>query len=138
MAGRPLKGSLWQRGRKWVVTLPLEQGSRLRVTTSFASKQDAERWRTAAIAAVSEGLPLPDAAPFRSAASPRRMDLSTLADVAMDWYRENYENPVQDLPSPKRCERVRHDLTHHLIPYFAARTDKVSDITRDMVREWLD
>lgn len=138
MAGRPLKGTPWQRGSSWVVTLPPQRGSRRRVDTTFRGRRDAERWSAAAIAALMADQPLPDPAPFRLVVTTRRRVATSFADVANDWFAEHYEGNRPDVPSPKRCESVRQRLDKHVIPFFAARTDHVKDVSRDMVRDWLD
>ena len=138
MAGRPRTGSVWQRGEKWVVTLTPDRGSRRRVTASFNTKDEAQRWRAASISALDDGLPLPAANNFRLVPTPKGPELSTFAEVAAEWYHQNFEVLSDDLPSPKHCDRVRHDLACYILPYFAARTNRVDEVTSAMVRAWLD
>jgi len=91
MAGRPLVAPILDnKDGSATVRLPEALGSTRRITFNFPSREIAERYRAAAVAARAAGRPLPDPEPYKLARSDRRPEILTdgFADVAWAWWKK--------------------------------------------------
>ena len=138
MAGRPLSAPLHEnRNGTVTIRIPATPGSTKRINETFPSLESAERWRAAALAARKAGLPLPEAGPYRAAASRRAPEqlLDGFADVAWAWWKKFYPS---DSPNPQRVDDVASKLRLHLIPFFAPLVDHIGDITYEDCEDFVD
>lgn len=138
--GRPLSAPITRVSGGWQVSLPAATGSKGKVRRTFASESDAQRWRTAAIAAKEEGRPYPEADDFRTP-SPRTVSVpSTLPSlfekVAREWHFERY---VEDeRAQADRAKQVLSHIENHILPW--ARTNGITDashLARTQARAFL-
>ena len=138
MAGRPLSAPL-RENRNGTVTIriPAAPGSTKRINETFPSRDAAERWRAAALAARKAGLPLPKAEPYRALSSRRAPEqlLDGFADVAWAWWKKFYPS---DSPNPQRVDDVASKLRLHLIPFFAPRVNHIGEITYEDCEDFVD
>lgn len=136
MPGRNLEGNVKPRGASWTVSLPLVKGQPKRTTKSFQFKEDANRWREAALAALEVGKELPDPDDFRQSAEQRkpRPTARSFSDVAWAWYQDMLENSEAQAG---RHQQVEFYIERHLIPFFAPRVCEIEDVTREMCVDFL-
>ncbi len=66
MSGRPLRGTVTTTAAGFTVSVPRVRGEKARVSLTFDTHEDAERWRSLAIDALHAGEPLPDRAALSS------------------------------------------------------------------------
>ena len=141
--GRPLTGSLRRQNNRWRASVPGAKGTARRREEGFASRADAQAWLTAAVTALANDRPIPDAARFRTQRPPRPTPAPAepaklqpdVASVAKAWMAAAYEDLRRG--GPGRAERVRRIVEGFLVPWFAPRTTTISDITYFMAHEWL-
>lgn len=138
MPGRPLSAETREnRDGSVSIRVPVARGSTERVTLRFPSIEQANRYRTALLAAWNSDLPLPNPEPFRTdhASHGPTTTSDSFAEVALAWWRRAYPESYKN---PETAERVGANLTTHLIPYFSARVDRISDITAEHCEEFVD
>ncbi|MHB1885739.1 MAG: hypothetical protein ACYCVV_12135 [Acidimicrobiales bacterium] len=141
--GRPLTGSLRRQNNRWWASLPGAKGTARRREEGFASRADAQAWLTAAVTALANDRPIPDADRFRTYRPPRPTPAPAepaklqpdVASVAKAWMAAAYEDLRRG--GPGRAERVRRIVEGFLVPWFAPRTTTISDVTYFMAHEWL-
>jgi AcrR family transcriptional regulator len=141
--GRPLTGSLRRQNNRWWASVPGAKGTARRREEGFASRADAQAWLTAAVTALANDRPIPDADRFRTHRPPRPTPAPAepaklqpdVASVAKAWMAAAYEDLRRG--GPGRAERVRRIVEGFLVPWFAPRTTTISDITYFMAHEWL-
>jgi len=135
MAGRPLTGKPKKIGNSFVVSLPKRRGSEERVSRSFTDPDQAERYRAAAIAALMDGRPLPDAESFRTTSRRHVAVQSDFASVAWAWFNQRY---VADRSAgPDRRDAVKKILETYVIPFFAPRVSDIDDLLADDVEAFM-
>ncbi len=141
--GRPLTGSLRRQNNRWWASLPGAKGTARRREEGFASRANAQAWLTAAVTALANDRPIPDADRFRTYRPPRPAPAPAepaklqpdVASVARAWMAAAYEDLRRG--GPGRAERVRRIVEGFLVPWFAPRTTTISDVTYFMAHEWL-
>ena len=141
--GRPLTGSLRHHQNRWWVSVPGARGATRRREEGFASRADAEAWRSAAVTALANDRPIPDPERFRTHKPPRPLSIPTeaaklqpdVASIAKAWMAAAYDDLRRG--GPGRAERVRRIVEGFLVPWFAPRTTTISDLTYFMAHEWL-
>jgi integrase len=135
MAGRPLTGSVTKKGDQYVVSHPERRGSKKRVTRSFDTEDQAERYRSAALSALLDDRPLPDAEGFRTNSRRASRPSQDFASVAWAWWTQRY---VQDqVGQPERRDAVRQTIEDRIVPFFAARVSDIDDVVADDVEDFM-
>ena len=141
--GRPITGSLRHHQNRWWASVPGKGGAARRREERFWSRADAEAWLSAAVTALRNDRPVPDAERFRTTkprhpkptpAEPARLQ-PDVASVAKAWMAAAYDDLRRG--GPGRAERVRRIVEGFLVPWFAPRTTTISDVTYFMAHEWL-
>lgn len=119
------------------VRIPETRGSTKRLNVCFPTREVAERWRSAALAAWEAGRPLPDPEPYRSAAGRRVTEelLDGFADVAWAWWKKFYPS---DNSNPERSADIASQIGLHLVPFFSPRVDHIGDITYEDCEDFVD
>lgn len=139
--GRPARGSIRQRGDRWLAAVPRLDSTK-QVECSFATLADAERWRDAQLARRAQGHepekpsrrrgPVPLLAKALERAGD---DAPSLTQLALAWHHEYYEE--LENAGPDRSVEVLRDLELHVLPYFSGLLGRDLDAGRAMVKDWL-
>ena len=98
--GRPLTGSLRRQNNRWWASVPGARGTARRREEGFSSRADAQAWLTAAVTALANDRPIPDADRFRTYRPPRPAPAPAepaklqpdVASVARAWMAAAYED----------------------------------------------
>jgi predicted site-specific integrase-resolvase len=140
--GRPLKGSIRHHQNRWWGSLPAERGSNRRREEAFLTEAEARAWLDQAIAALGAGeaMPNPDRFRRRKTSTPKtpapdvRLQ-GDIASVCKAWTVAAYDDLRR--AGPERADQIRHLIETYLVPWFAPRTQSVTDITYFMAHDWL-
>ena len=116
---RPLTGRVEEKNGRFQASVPSTKGSAQRISYTFDTREQADAWRVAAVAAIAAGAPIPGrdtaSAPQVPAAPPRtsavgdaavRTPVRTSAEQYFDAYYVDAEGSQL-----KRAETVRSNLT---------------------------
>ena len=139
--GRPARGSIRQRGDRWLAAVPRLDSTK-QVESSFATLAEAERWRDAQLARRAQGRE-PEKPSRRRGPAPLLAkaleragdDEPSLTQLALAWHHEYYEE--LENAGPDRSVEVLRDLELHVLPYFSGLLGRDLDAGRAMVKDWL-
>lgn len=134
---RPLQGTITQTARGWQVNVPVERGAKARRKHTFETREQALKWRDAAIRSLRDGRPLPAPEQYSASAGRRQASESAsrrFADVAWACWAEEYrDNPVCTATNRDRTEQL---IRLWLVPYFDRVVDDVRELDRDHVKQF--
>lgn len=158
MAGRPLKGSIEHRDGVWDASVPRRRGEGRRVQASFTTLAAAEKWRTAQVARLNDGLeaepPDPDTPGYKPSPNraARRAEQKTapaagslhkppagaagpdFLATAERMCREHYE--IGRHGDPNTAEATRSIIRNHLAPLFPGQIPLDAEAAAARVLEW--
>jgi excisionase family DNA binding protein len=129
--GRVLRGSVRTHDDGSATCSVLKRvGSKDRVKRQFRRAADGQAWVDACVAALEQGLPLPDAGPYQLAAkagtSNDRQRRILLSEAVWSWWHMRYV--VKRKASPDRRDGIEALIRNHILPYFESRATYLDEL----------